>query len=128
MLLTVNLLIWNLMMIRDKHRHPLLLCTRNLFDRCDSVVAGHNRINTCLDRILDQMKVQTVTIRNPVRNRNINVCLTPRERPVQYIGRHHAINIIITNDPDFLFLLHFPDQNLHKLHRILHPVCIRQIC
>ena len=110
----------HLMMIRHQHRHTPLLCITDLFRRRDPVIAGQQGIHTGLRRQLDQMDVQPVAVQDPVWNIIIHIGCQPLQGFYQNIGGTHAVDVIISDDADPLFLPDLRPQDLHGLFHILH--------
>ena len=97
-----------LMMVCHNHRHSVVFCISDLIHRRNSIVAGQDGIHPFLIGVLDQMLIDAISVLHPVRNFIVYQSLTAFQPFVQNVSGIHSINIIISDDPDFLFLLNFP--------------------
>ena len=67
------LLIGNVMVVGNDHRHTQLFCKGNLLCRRDSIVAGDDRIDSRLLRIPYQVLVDTVSVLHAVGNYRVGL-------------------------------------------------------
>ena len=88
------------MVIRHQNRHPQLFRMRNLIDGRNTVVAGDDRVHPLFIRRIDQMLVDAVAVTHAVGNRAGHTAAASCDPLIQNIGRHHAVDVVISNDPD----------------------------
>ena len=110
------------MMIRHNHRHSKLLCTLNLTNRRDSIVAGDDRVHPICLRLLNNLLIDPVSILDSLRNLVIHMTATTRDSLIEKIRRANSINVIVSNNPDMHaradFLLHNPGSEIHPFHQM----------
>ena len=110
------------MMIRHNHRHSKLLCTLNLTNRRDSIVAGDDRVHPIRLRLLNNLFIDPVSILDSLRNLVIHMTATTRDSLIEKIRRANSINVIVSNNPDMHaradFLLHNPGREIHPFHQM----------
>ena len=108
------------MMIRQNHSHPSAPGICDLASCRNTIVTGHDGINSIFRRLIDQLLMKSISVFDSVRNTCISLCPQSFQTFQQNTGRRHAINIVITNDTDFFIFCNFHSQNFHSFIHIFH--------
>ena len=126
-LLPVHFHIRHFMMVRHNDRQSILLPVGDLLRCGDPVIAGNDRIDPVVDRTVDKINIQPVSILDPVRDVRIHVRPQSGQPLLQDVGGVYPVNIIVADHPDRLL---FPDlfrENLHRPVHVLHQHSIVKI-
>ena len=115
------------MMIRDKNSHPQFLRIRNLVDGSNSVIAGNDCIHLRIRGLGDQVAIQSVSILDPIGDGHGNLRSAAREPTVQNVGRHHTVNVIVTDYSDMFPLPKLLHQYLCQKRSVLQQMRVRKL-
>jgi len=107
-------------MVCDDHGHPLIFCHLNLRSSGNSIITGHNGVNSVFPGSVYQMLMNPITICYSVRNISIHICPDPCQALQQNVCRGHPVDIIISDNPYLCLLLYFSLQNIHCFFHIFH--------
>ena len=115
------------MVIRHDHGQPVLLPVCDLIRRGDPVVAGDDRIHAVVQRPVDEIDIQSISVLDPVRDVRVHMRAQPGQSFLQDVRRVHPVDVIISDNADLLLLPDFLRQDLHRLIHILHQHPVVQV-
>ena len=116
------------MVVRDDHSQAVLLPVCDLICSRDPIVTGDDRVHAVVQRTVDKIDIEAISVLDPVRNVCVHVSSQPGQPFLQDIRRIHPVNVVVPDDADLLLFLDLLRQDLHCLIHILHQHPIVQIC
>ena len=119
-LLTVHFHIRHFMMVRHDDRQSVFLSVSDLLRCGDPVIAGNDRIDPVVDRTVDEINIQPVSVFDPVRDIRIHVRPQSGQPLLQDVGCVYPVNIIVADHPDGFFLTDLLRKDLNRPVHILH--------
>ena len=108
------------MMVRHDDRQSVFLSVSDLLRCGDPVIAGNDRIDPVVDRTVDEINIQPVSVFDPVRDIRIHVRPQSGQPLLQDVGCVYPVNIIVADHPDGFFLTDLLRKDLNRPVHILH--------
>ena len=97
---------WNNMVISYNNCKSSILCVFDCIISRYSIVASDNRITTCLNRFINKLHIETVTISNTMWYRIVDICSEVTKARHKDISRHNSIDIIVSDYSNLLSFIY----------------------